>query len=702
MKVYLIKSSAPGPFKEYKKATGGPSQNIFSVAAATPAGVDIAMCDETIGMKPDMNTNADIVAMFFHTPDALHAYQLAQKYRNKGKTVVMGGLHPSFMTDEALTQCDAVMVGEAEGIWEELLVDYASGQLKKVYERTEPVDLADVNPYPTNLIPPERYGYLWSVLVSRGCVKRCEFCAVPPFFNCKYRLRPVENIVAEIKAAPAGCWFELHADNLTANRNYALSLFKALIPLKIKWFGETTLSMADDPELLQAATASGCQALLIGIETPSKLAQGEMDKGQLSPEETRDKIRVFQEHGIQVTSSMIFGFDSHTPEIFQETLEFCRFIGIDEIQPVLLIPFPGTPLFKRLDLEGRILHRDWSKYDGNNVCFIPKNMSAKDLEDGATWFWYELQKKPPAEKSLDGTTGAAQVNPRVTSGGPPVIHWKSILALAMIGLGLYFNWYWIWGVFFLMWAVNDLINGDTYLLEYIRRDQSPVMYWIVVLMWLAMGAATLIWAPDAIWAHQVHGYAAPVQWPQLGAVAGTAQLLPVAATGSSGGVTAKQPTVRESSTSPCSKQLPGNDHCGFWIKAPEGWTVSESQDSHGVYMQFDAPDESASVSVMAIDLQSRSQLPDFIRNMESVIKVDLPFVVPAEARVPSVPVARGSQQPDLVFREYSGIYAGYPTTALAGFGLVGNRGYVVVGVYCDGDTAAQAKTLSIFESFQLN
>ncbi len=210
MNVYLIKASAPGPFKEYKKAMGAPPQNIYSVAAATPEGVGIDMCDETIGMKPKLNTKADIVALFPHTPDALHAYKLADKYRARGKTVVLGGLHPSFLPDEAAEHANAVMIGEAEGIWEELIADYENQTLKKLYRREAPVDLAD------------------------------------------------------------------------------------------------------DEELLQAAADSGYHWLLIGIETPSQAKLNDSGKSFVDPDTIRDKISRFHAHGIHITSSMIFGFDTHT------------------------------------------------------------------------------------------------------------------------------------------------------------------------------------------------------------------------------------------------------------------------------------------------------------------------------------------------------------------------------------------------------
>lgn len=168
MKVYLIKASARGAYKEYKRGMGGPPQNIFSAAATTPAGVDIEICDETIDMKINFGSTADVIALFFSTPDAVHAYKVADKFRSKNKTVVLGGLHATFLPDEALKHSDSVLTGEVEGIWEQMLGDIKEGSLKPTYERTEPFSLDQLKPYPTNLISPERYDGVWTVTVSRG------------------------------------------------------------------------------------------------------------------------------------------------------------------------------------------------------------------------------------------------------------------------------------------------------------------------------------------------------------------------------------------------------------------------------------------------------------------------------------------------------------------------------------------------------
>lgn len=387
MKLELIKACSPGPFKEYKRQRGGPPQNIFSAAAATPPHIDVVMVDETAGMNADPHTDADLAAIFMSTPDAPRGYELADQYMSQGKTVVFGGLHATFMPDEALGHGDAVILGELEGVWDQVLSDFQAGRLGGKYQAAEPVDLGTVWPYPTHLIPKEQYDGFWSVLVSRGCPCRCSFCLVPPFFG-GIRYRPVENVVAEMRDSGAS-WIELHADNLTANRDYAIELFKAIRPLNVNWVGETTIKMAEDEELLDLAAESGLKYLLVGLETPSKAALRGSGKAFVKPDRIKEDVRKLHEKGIIVDSCVLFGFDEHDTNIFEETLTFVDQVGVDVCQPVIAIPFPGSALFDQLDREGRILTRDRSKYDGTHAVFEPKGMTAMELEVGYEWFYGE-------------------------------------------------------------------------------------------------------------------------------------------------------------------------------------------------------------------------------------------------------------------------------------------------------------------------
>lgn len=385
MKVCLIKACAESKFKQYKKYMGAPPQSIFSMAAATPKDIEVQMVDETVNMCVYYQDDIDLTVIFMSTPDAYRAYEIADEFKKRGKTVILSGLHTAFNRDEALEHGDALLIGECEGIWQELLKDYEKGSLKKIYQKSEPTDLSKVNPYPTHLLKKDRYNYVWSVLVSRGCSNRCNFCLVHKFFGGKIRYRPIEAIVEEIKAC--GCkTVELHSDYLTSDRNYAIELFKALIPLNINWVGETTIDIADDEELLNLAAKSGLKYLLVGIETPSNRALKGASKGFVDTNKTKERIEKLHRYGIIVDSAMLFGFDQHDSSIFEDTLKFVRDINLDIIHAVIPIPFPGSSLYESLDKENRIITKDWSLYDGRHVVFKHPTMSEEEIEKGMKWF----------------------------------------------------------------------------------------------------------------------------------------------------------------------------------------------------------------------------------------------------------------------------------------------------------------------------
>lgn len=384
MKALIIKACAQSGFKEYKKYMGAPPQSIFSLAACTPNYVQVDMVDETADMKVDFSSDADIVAIFFSTPDTFRAYEIADRFKKQGKVVVLGGLHVKFNQSEASLHSDCLLIGECEGIWEQLLQDYQSGMLRPVYERETPVDLSDVKPYPTNIIPQSKYNYVWSVLVSRGCVNHCHYCLVNRFFT-GMRFRPIDDIIEEIRTCGASV-IELHSDNLTADREYAKELFTRLIPLNIKWVGETTANFADDDELVELAAKSGLRYLLLGLETPSVKDLEDMDKGFMKVDRIKAQIRKLHAHRILVDSAMLFGFAGHTKDIFEQTVRFVKEIDLDITHPVVPIPFPGTRFFKQLDEQGKIITKDWSKYDGGHLVYQHDHLTQADIDEGIAYF----------------------------------------------------------------------------------------------------------------------------------------------------------------------------------------------------------------------------------------------------------------------------------------------------------------------------
>lgn len=484
LNVYLIKASSGSEYSKYKKDTGGPPQNIFSTAAATPSGVSIEMCDETIGMKTNFRSKADIVAIFMSTPDALRAYEIANKFRKLGKTIVLGGLHTKFMQEEALRYADALLIGETEEIWPELLSDFQNGGLKKVYERDEPLNLSLLKPYPTDIIHPRKYNYTWSVVVSRGCPYHCGFCLVPKFFD-GYKTRPIQNIVDELKLLKKKhiTWVELHSDNLTYDRDYALELFKAIAPLKLNFYGETTVLIAKDRELLEAARNAGLKALLLGIETPSKDALKGQGKGFVKPSKIKEYVSIIKSYGIEIWGDFLFGFDEHDDMIFRETWDFVKEINVDNAIPHMVIPFPGSKLYNNLVGEDRIITKDWSKYDGNHAVFKPNKMEPKELENGLNWFYSQRY----------GKIGNYLYN-TFASDDYSKSKWKTYTVLILL---LPVFWYGYinlaFGILFLLWSLQSFQTNHAFLIEDINRHENPGLFWFITIFWLGLSVLSIVY-----------------------------------------------------------------------------------------------------------------------------------------------------------------------------------------------------------------
>ena len=486
VKVCLIKASQKSSFKDYKKSMMGVPQNIFSVAACSPDYCQIQMIDETIDHKIDWNTDSEIIVIMFHTPSAIRGYKIADKFRKKGKIVVLGGLHVSFMTDEALQHADAVLVGESEGIWEELLEDYKKGSLKRVYKRSETLDLRELKPYPTDIIPTSEYDYSWTVVVSRGCPNKCSYCTVHKFFP-NYRKRPIPDVIEEIKNCGTD-FIELKADNFMIDRTYALELFKAMEDLDIVWFTALEPNFADDKELVEAAAKSGLRNLMFGIETPSRESLSDQKKSHLDLAKLKSQIDYLHSLDIEIDSAMLFGFDDHDYTIFQRTLDFALDIDIDISHGVIPIPFPGTDLYNRLESEGRITNKDWSKYDGAHLVYTHPTLSKKDIEGGAYWFDVEFQQKHKNRKFKwhDRWYDSLEIKQGGYTMGKP-IKWKTLLGITIVLAGIFLNLPILFGLLYILWAIGDIKSGYAYIFEPIVRRENPILYWIITSIWFFSG-----------------------------------------------------------------------------------------------------------------------------------------------------------------------------------------------------------------------
>ena len=358
-----------------------------TLAALIPDDLDheLTLLDEGIEeIPPDLE--ADLVGMTVITGNAPRAYRLADAFRARGITVVLGGPHPTLVPGDAAPHADAVVVGYAEESWPELLRDFAAGRLRRRYDQAPGLDLAGTPPARRDLIPARRYITSHVFEATRGCVHACDFCVVPSAWGRRPLQKPVEEVVAEIRST--GARKAIFVDlNIIADRDYAARLFEALVPLRLEWYGLATLLLARDAPLLALCARSGCRGLLVGFESISRAGLREVRKGFQDPETYREAIAAFHRQRISLQGTFMFGLDHDGPDVFLETARFAVEAGIDLPRFAILTPFPGTPLFERLEREGRILTRDWERYDAQHAVFEPAGMSARELEEGTAQAW---------------------------------------------------------------------------------------------------------------------------------------------------------------------------------------------------------------------------------------------------------------------------------------------------------------------------
>jgi len=381
----------PGFVERSKTIASLPSLGLLTLAALTPPEHEVCYLEvPDPGALDELPDDFDLVAISSYSAQIFEAYELADRYREVGVPVVMGGLHVSALPDEASRHCDAVVVGEGEPCWSQVLSDCANHRLKPLYDaRTQDYDL-DEAPIPAfELLDISRYNRL-TIQASRGCPHRCEFCASSVLLTDRYKQKPVAGVVREIDRI-LDVWdrpfIEFADDNAFVNKKYWKELLTELGDRKLRWFAETDLSVADDGELLDLMRRSGCAQVLIGLESPIELGLAGLElrsdwKRKRFPE-YREAIRAIQSHGITVNGCFVIGLDGHTTEIFDHVFDFVRDSELYEVQVTILTPFPGTPLYERLDREGRILEPgEWTKCTLFDVNYRPANMSPAELADG--------------------------------------------------------------------------------------------------------------------------------------------------------------------------------------------------------------------------------------------------------------------------------------------------------------------------------
>lgn len=357
-----------------------------TIAALTPPDWDVEILDARV--KPiTYDKDIDLVGITALTEEIPSAYRIADNFRKRGIKVVMGGVHVSALSNEALQHVDSVVIGEAELVWQELLDDFKTGQLKSTYQASQLIDMKKMAIPRRNSLDREMYASGFNTLqATRGCPFSCNFCTVTAFFGKKFRTRPVDEVIKEIKGFDTREFFFLD-DNIVGRPAYAKELFKRLIPLKLRWGAQASITMAKDPELLDLYARSGGKYAFIGFESISQKNLEKMNKGWNSAEGYKEAIERIHSAGINIVGSFVFGLAEDGSSVFKNTLAFIMDMKIDAAQFHILTPFPGTENYRQLNNEGRIIDRDWAKYHTGEVVFQPDGMTIEELQRGYYWIF---------------------------------------------------------------------------------------------------------------------------------------------------------------------------------------------------------------------------------------------------------------------------------------------------------------------------
>jgi radical SAM superfamily enzyme YgiQ (UPF0313 family) len=369
-----------------------PSLGLLTLAGMTPDHFDVEYHEITdLRELPELPTHFDLVALSTFTAQFYEACDVADYYRSRRIPVIMGGITASSLPEQTREFCTGVVIGEGEPLWPEVLRDFENDSLKPFYTQTPPgqFDLRDAPMPRFDLLDPNKYNRL-TVQTSRGCPHKCEFCASSILLTNRYKLKPVEKVLAEIheiKKIWPRPFIEFADDNSFVHREHYKQLLRRLVPEKLRWFTEADVRVAEDDELLGLMRDSGCQQVLIGLESPrpANLDGVELKNNWKARQQDyyREAIAKIQSYGITVNGCFILGLDADTPEVFDEVLQFVRDSGLYEVQITFLTAFPGTPLYHRLKAEGRIIRdKAWELCTLFDINFTPRNMSRDQLQAG--------------------------------------------------------------------------------------------------------------------------------------------------------------------------------------------------------------------------------------------------------------------------------------------------------------------------------
>ena len=375
-----------------------PQLSLHILKGLTPEEYEVKIIEEEI-RDVNFDEECDLVGLSCMTSNAPRAYYIASEFKKRGKAVVIGGVHPTIIPHEAALHADAVAIGEAENLWEDILIDFKAGRLKKYYQKGPP-DLKKYIPM-KNRSGKRRLFNILPIMTTRGCPYTCEFCCVSDIYEKQIRHVPIENIVRSIEESE-GRNFMFLDDNIIGNPGYAKELFTAIKPLNIKWVGQASISFVNDAGIMKLASESGCRGLFFGVESVSETQLKRMKKSLKEIKNIEDAVKKVKDLGIIFHASLIFGFDDDTESIFPETLKFLNKTKMSSASFNILTPYPGTKIYEQFKREGRLLTENWQYYDHSTCVFRPKHMTPYELQRGKIWVKKEFSKMHNIMRRLPG------------------------------------------------------------------------------------------------------------------------------------------------------------------------------------------------------------------------------------------------------------------------------------------------------------
>jgi radical SAM superfamily enzyme YgiQ (UPF0313 family) len=379
------------PHASFGKHVLTPSLALTSIAGATPSHWEVRYWDENLLQgPPPSDPFPQVVGITVHLTFARRAYELADWYRARGARVVLGGLHVLSCPEEAAAHADAIAVGEGVQLWPRILDDIEQGRLKRRYDGSYRRPYREDPPPRRSILPRESFLTTTSIIATRGCHNRCGFCYLSTSgLDMPYHVRDPEQVAAEIEAD--GQPYAVFVDNNLGSRpEYLRRLCRALGPLERIWSAAVTIDVTDDPSLVREMALAGCTGVFVGFEslTDENLVEARK-KTPLAIDYAR-RVRILHDFGIQVNGSFVLGFDHDGPSVFERTTAWIEEQRLECSTFHILTPYPGTPLFAKMEAEGRILHRDWNLYDTANVVFRPERMSPEELAEGYAFCYEQL------------------------------------------------------------------------------------------------------------------------------------------------------------------------------------------------------------------------------------------------------------------------------------------------------------------------